>query len=550
MNRGERQRDDGSAQRDVRDYLGLAWRRRGYLIVGFQIGFVLTGLLLASRPTSYSSTATILLHPRNVEASDPRTSGPIDFNGGNVETEMRLAGSPVIGSRVAKKLTRLGTVSTSNPPQTDFIRITATSGNPAVAANTANTYAKEYVAYRKEEVVAEYRSAIDELKLHAPEQREQIATLDSQISALPASEARISATAIRDGLLESLRATNARTASLALDLSLVTGGTRIIEPANLPLSPSSNSLVRIAFLSVFAGILTATVLAAIAELIDDRILSVRDIERITAVPVLGVVPKIPAWKARVVPPVFNRNDRSEAAGEAYREIRTSLAYAAAQTNARLIHVTSPHPRAGKTTSVVNLGTLLGWSGQAVTIVDLDLRSPKVCQALNIQGGVGFSEAVMGLVDLQDTVIQTPAGSLEVVPAGEMRANPAEIFASPNAKRLLARLAASADTVLIDGGALKPFADALGIVPSADLVVLVVRAGRTTGDQLIAALDTIRNSGGTLAGIIVTGAADLPRWTQIVERRMGRKSRLDASDPVFIRPLDPAPGNRDDLSVRR
>ena len=548
MNRGERDTQSGSVQRDVREYLGLAWRRRAYLMVGFQIGLLLTGFLLASRPTFYSSTATVLLRQRGVDASTARASGPVDYDGGNVETEMRLITSRVISTRVVARIKTAG-VSTVNPPQTDLIRITAKSKSAKTAAVIANTYAQEYVAYRREQVVGEYESAIKELELQEPKQRAQIAELDAQISALAPSEAR-SSSSIRDGLVNSLRASNDRIASLRLDLSLVTGGTRIIEPANAPLNPSSNSLTRIAFLSLFAGLLGATVLGALAELLDDRILSVRDIERATAVPVLGVVPKIPSWKSRVVPPVFNRSDRSEAAGEAYREIRTSLAYAAAQTNARIIHVTSPHPRAGKTTSVVNLGTLLGWSGQAVTIVDLDLRSPKVCQALDIQPGVGFSEAVMGLADLQDTILPTPAGSLEVVPAGGITANPAEIFASPNAKKLLARLAGSSDTVLVDGGALKPFADALGIVPSADLVVLVVRAGRTTGDQLLASLDTIRSSGGTLAGIIVTGAVDLPRWTRIVERKMSRNSRETPTSSVYIRPLEQSMRDLDDLSIRK
>ena len=549
MNRGDRGNEGGSVQRDVRDYLGLAWRRRVYLIVGFQVGLVLTGLLLAGRPTYYSSTATVLLRPRGVEASDGRTSGPVDYNGGNVETEMRLITSQVIGNRVRAKIGG-GGVSASNPPQTDLIRVTAQYKSPDAAAIIANTYAKEYVAYRREQVVGEYDSAIKELELQEPKQRAQIAVLDAQISALaPSSEGRSSASSIRDGLVESVRASNARIATLQLDLSLVTGGTRVIEPANPPSGPASNSFARSALLSFVAGLIGATLLGALAELLDDRILSVRDIERVTSVPVLGVVPKIRAWKSRVVPPVFNRADRSEAAGEAYREIRTSLAYAAAQTNARIIHVTSPHPRAGKTTSVVNLGMLLGWSGQEVTIVDLDLRSPKVCQALNLQPGPGFSDAVMGLADLSDTVLATPAGSLEVVPAGSVTANPAEIFASPNAKKLLARIAASSDTVLVDGGALKPFADALGIVPSADLVVLVVRAGRTTCDQLLVSLDTIRNSGGALAGIIVTGAVDLPRWTRIVERRMARGSREVPTAPVYIRPLDPTMRDLDDLSLR-
>jgi Mrp family chromosome partitioning ATPase len=73
-------------------------------------------------------------------------------------------------------------------------------------------------------------------------------------------------------------------------------------------------------------------------------------------------------------------------------------------------------------------------------------------------------------------------------------------------------------VLVDGGALKPYSDALSICGAADMVILVVRAGRTSARQLETSINSIRAAGGMMAGIVITGATELPRWTRIASGR--------------------------------
>jgi capsular exopolysaccharide synthesis family protein len=300
---------------------------------------------------------------------------------------------------------------------------------------------------------------------------------------------------------------------------LVTGGIRSVEKAPIPLQPYSQSRMQMVLLGIVAGALLAAIAAALVELFDDRLQSASDIERRTDVPILGSVPKVRAWRNSDVPQLFAQGDHSLAAGEAYREIRVSVEHMIARTGANIIQVTSPTQQVGKTTTVVNLGMILGWSGKPVTIVDLDIRSPKVCAALQLPDGLpGFCDVVIGNANLDDVIFQSSIGSLSVVPAGHIDADPSEIVTSSESRALLRRLSTMSSPVLVDGGALKPYSDALSICGAADMVILVVRAGRTSARQLETSINSIRAAGGMMAGIVITGATELPRWTRIASGR--------------------------------
>jgi capsular exopolysaccharide synthesis family protein len=512
-------REAEAPAKEAREYVGFLWRRRWPIFIAFQIGLVLTLALLATRPTEYRSVATLLRYNRIIESSGSQSIGPRDYNGGSMETELRLIRSEVIASRVRAKIGN-ASVFTDAPDATDLIRIYARSGDPRRAALVANTFAEEYIAYRKESVVAEYTGIIAQLEEQSKAAEDRLNDLDARISLLPNdSERKASAVALRVGVIDEIRAQNSFLSQKRIESSLVTGGIQLVETAPIPLTPYSQSRLQMVLLGIVAGALLAAIAAALVELFDDRLQSASDIERRTDVPILGSVPKVRAWRSADVPQLFAQGDHSLAAGEAYREIRVAVEHMIARTGANILQVTSPTQQVGKTTTVVNLGMILGWSGKPVTIVDLDIRSPKVCAALQLPAGLpGFCDVVIGNANLDDVIFQSSIGSLSVVPSGHIDADPSEIVTSSESRALLRRLSTMSSPVLVDGGALKPYSDALSICGAADLVILVVRAGRTSARQLETSINSIRAAGGIMAGIVITGATELPRWTRIASGR--------------------------------
>ena len=137
-NSAPREPSDAPA-REAREYVAFLWRRRWPIFVAFQIGLILALALLLSRPTEYRTVATVLRQQRIIETQGSQF-GPRDYNGGSMETELRLVRSEIIASRVREKIGG-ASVFTNSPEGTDLMQVYARSGDPRRAALVANTFA-------------------------------------------------------------------------------------------------------------------------------------------------------------------------------------------------------------------------------------------------------------------------------------------------------------------------------------------------------------------------------------------------------------------------
>jgi receptor protein-tyrosine kinase len=165
-------------------------------------------------------------------------------------------------------------------------------------------------------------------------------------------------------------------------------------------------------------------------------------------------------------------------------------------------VSSAVPSEGKTTVVVNLALALVDAGRKVTIIEADLRKPKVSRYLGMVGGVGLTNVLAGTAEV-DEVIQTygPDG-LSVIAAGPTPPNPGELLASSHMFTLVDKLRGQNDFVLVDAPPLLPVADSSGLAVMMDGVLLSVRYGSTTKDQLRQAAATLDRVGAKTLGVIL------------------------------------------------
>src|SRR5438270_12886855 len=61
--------------------------------------------------------------------------------------------------------------------------------------------------------------------------------------------------------------------------------------------------------------------------------------------------------------------------EAYRSLRANIGFSSIDQPVKTILVTSAVPREGKTTTLLNLGIIIGQAGPRVLVVDADFRHP-------------------------------------------------------------------------------------------------------------------------------------------------------------------------------
>lgn len=264
--------------------------------------------------------------------------------------------------------------------------------------------------------------------------------------------------------------------------------------------------------SVSFGLLLALALALGsvwgAEYLDTSIHGPRELER-RGYSVLGSVPQLPAGGARrrkrngdVTSHLITHADVESSGAEAFRMLRTGLAFANAERPLRTIAVTSPGPSDGKSTVAVNLASVLAQTGARVLLVDADLRHPMLHSVFKRGKKPGLSDLVVLSSDPSQAIFSTGLNGLFCLPCGTIPPSPADLLTLNGTRVLLRRLEGEYDYVVIDTPPVLVAADSPIIGSLVDTNIMVVRAGRTAFDALEDARRAMLNGGAHLSGLVV------------------------------------------------
>lgn len=197
-------------------------------------------------------------------------------------------------------------------------------------------------------------------------------------------------------------------------------------------------------------------------------------------------------------------DPAGAAAEAYRSLRTNLIYASADDPPKVVLLASPGPREGKSTSCANLGVTLARAGKNTLIVDCDLREPSMHEIFNTNPSPGLVNALVEKRDLHE-VSQTMLPHLELLAAGSVTPDPAELLASRLFAQLIDRVRRGYDYVLLDAPAVNVFSDPATLAPQVDGVLLVLNSHKTRREALRESTRRLKAVGANLMGCIMNNA---------------------------------------------
>ena len=180
------------------------------------------------------------------------------------------------------------------------------------------------------------------------------------------------------------------------------------------------------------------------------------------------------------------NDTPFAVTEAYKSARTSLIFANTAEGCNIIAFTSSAPGEGKTVTCINMAIALAQSGKRVLIIDSDMRKPQVAASLKLSSVPGLSELLAGVIDMNLSPVccrqRTIYENVDVIAAGAIPPNPAELIACPRTAKLLEKLAPEYDYILIDTPPSLVVTDALLYKDHIMGYVVVVRANSTRSDS--------------------------------------------------------------------
>jgi Mrp family chromosome partitioning ATPase len=501
--------DEPPRYTSLRDYARLL--RRQWLIIVVPVIVAAAAALVYSlhERDTYDARAQVLIQDESQALTllgTPVVGSTTNSSAGIIA---ETASTPALAAQVRRHLrarvpaaTLMGDVSLSIDTSTGLLDVNATGPSAKFAAALANAYARRIAATTTASTTRQLAAAarvlqrrLSHLSPAAPGDAGEQATLQDEISRLDF----VQATATPGQVV------------------------RTAFPASEPASPKP---VRNVALGLLAGLLIGLVAAFLRESFDRRMRGSDEIAGKLGFPLLGHVRRRTLGKA-VQPRLAGDRDGAGDV-ETFRILRNNVELQLAEQTRRAVIVTSALPEEGKSTVAASLAFASAAAGRRTLLVEADLRRPSLARRLGIAPTPGLADYLSGGAESAvgraipvfpgaggngdgngngNGKSAAPAGPLPAnlicIPAGSVGDGAAELLASGRMREFLADVASEYQFVILDTAPLLPVADTLGLLAEASAVILCVRSGQTTHEQMQAARAALAPVKPQAVGIVVT-----------------------------------------------
>jgi capsular exopolysaccharide synthesis family protein len=265
----------------------------------------------------------------------------------------------------------------------------------------------------------------------------------------------------------------------------------VAEPNRRPVSPN---LFMNVLLSIFVGLGAGVGLAYFIEYLDTSIKTADDVERILGLPVLGLIPQ----KVR---PLIEEGPDSEHA-EAYRVLRTNLAFTEGGSHRGAFSVLSGGAGEGKSTTCFNLAYVSAQQGEKVLLIDADLRRPVQHSILGVSNRFGLTNVLLRDVPVEEAIKATSVPNLHFLPSGRLPRTSLGVLDPKRIGELISSLKSKYDVVLIDTPPLVGISDSSIIAKETDGAIIVVQYRKYPREMLIKAKGMIEALGVNVVGAVL------------------------------------------------
>ncbi len=226
--------------------------------------------------------------------------------------------------------------------------------------------------------------------------------------------------------------------------------------------------------SLLIGLVIPIGFIYLGTLLDTKIHSSRDVEKLLDIPIVGEIVKSNEAERFLVA----SKDFSGSA-ESFRMLDANLEFMLSKKSGenRTILITSSISGEGKSFIALNYARTLAFAGNKVLLVGMDLRAPKLLQYLGLDAEYGVTEYVKNTkLKIKDVVVNSKElANLDIIGAGKTPRNPSNYIRSSRIEQLFEQADELYDYVIVDTAPVGNLTDTLLLNKYARTCLYVIRA---------------------------------------------------------------------------
>ena len=280
-----------------------------------------------------------------------------------------------------------------------------------------------------------------------------------------------------------------------------TNQAEITDLAFPPTTPSKPNKKVIVFLALLGSLILSSLVSITLRIFDDTIGNTRDVDLITGLKLLGIIPDSNVQKRKDWLPWFKSDDWDSI--ESINILCTNIRMADKKGLNKLIMITSSAPDEGKTTTAIELAAAMSKT-EKVLLVDADLRKGSLSRAVGKRAErPGLTNLILGSAKPIETIQHDIKTDFDFMSCGSTVDQPLALMSSKSFERVLSELAFIYDRVIIDCPPVYAVSDTKVIAGLVDSVIYLIKAKSTPSLLAKRGINALREVNANILGAVVT-----------------------------------------------
>ena len=353
--------------------------------------------------------------------------------------------------------------------------------NTAKAGSPALKMLEEQIDASRQNVITTVKTALESTNISLKDLRDKEAKFYDRIRTMPTQEREFISIFRQKAIKEELYIfLLQKQEENALTLAMASPKGQIVDEAYNFVEPVSLSTTMKLAIGFLLGIILPAIYLYLKALFRTKFSTKEEVERMTRIPILGELCTHHSNSNIVV----HEGDNSSIS-ELLRLLRTNLQFMLTGKKDKVVLLTSSVSSEGKSFVSVNLAIALALLKKRVLIIGLDIRNPRLSEYFNITSRFGITNYLASEdIEIDQIIVPSQVNPLlDVITAGPVPPNPAELILSNRLDALFDELRKRYDYIIVDSAPVAMVSDTFSLMRIADAVVYVCRANYTQREYI-------------------------------------------------------------------